>query len=166
LTPNSGSTKTIIEDAGNTISIDVFGANVYGLSDTVDKYSGSDYSKSDYFKEDIDLDNPSGMAIDGSIWIVDSGKIRKFTRGTEDSFNVSGLTKDLSQNSQIFTAIDYSNIYLLDKDSNRIISISKGGEVKNQYVSKELASASSFAVDEEGNKIYVVISGKLYSFDL
>jgi hypothetical protein len=97
---------------------------------------------------------------------MDGGKVRKFTRGTEDTFSISGLTRDLSSDSQVFTSIDYANIYILDKSTSRIISISKSGEVKNQYVSKELANASSFAVDEEGKKIYVVISNKLYSFDL
>jgi hypothetical protein len=57
-TPNSGSTKTIVEDATGTKSIDIFGANVYGLSDTIDKYSGSGYSRSDYFKDEVNLKNP------------------------------------------------------------------------------------------------------------
>ena len=110
---------------------------------------------------------PTAMTQGASrIWIIDDGKVRKFTKGEEDTFTASGLTRDISGDSEIFTSIDYANIYVLDRDSTRIISLSKDGEVKNQYVSKELGSASSFAVDESGNKIYVVISGKLYSFDL
>ena len=61
------------------------------------------------------------MTIDASVWILDSGKVRKFTKGKEDSFTVSGLTKDIGPSSQITTGIDYSNIYILDPSNNRII---------------------------------------------
>jgi hypothetical protein len=106
------------------------------------------------------------MSIDGSIWILDGGKVRRFTKGKEVSFTVSGTTNEITPDSQISTGIDFANIYILDTSSNRIVSISKNGEVKNQYVSKELSNATSFTVDESGKKIFVVISNKLYSFDL
>lgn len=165
----SGKTTAIVKDAQELVSLDTFGSNLYGLNaktKTVDKYAGGSSGRSDYFKADVTLNNPVSMAIDSSIWILDSGKVRKFTKGTEETFSISGLTKPISENSKIFTGLDYENVYTLDKDTNRIISISKSGEVKNQYVSKELSNASSFSVDESRKKIYVVISGKLYSFDL
>ncbi len=167
-TKTSGSTKAIVDKA-QIISIDIFGTNVYGLNQdkkTIDKYSGSSYSKSDYLTEGITLNDPVSMAIDGSIWIIDDGKVRKFTRGKEDNFSLSGVSGKISQNSQIFTSVDYSNIYILDKDATKIISISKDGEVKNQYAWKELSRSSSFAVDEEGEKVYVIIDQTLHSFDL
>ena len=165
----TGKTSSAIKDLSNTAAIDVFGSNLYGLntkSDTVDKYAGQTSPRSDYFKGSVTLGKPKDMTIDGSVWILDGSKIRKFTKGNEDTFAVSGLTKDISDDAKIFTSADYSNVYVLDRGTTRIISISKDGEVKNQYVSKDLSGASSFAVDESGKKIYVVISGKLYSFDL
>lgn len=166
----SGKTTNQIKDISNTIAIDVFGSNLYGLNSknkTIDKYVGQESPRTDYFKGSVTLDNPVSMSIDGSIWIIDSEKIRKFTKGTEDTFTVSGLTKDLSNSSQIFTSPDYASLYVLDPKTTRIIAILKSdGSVKNQYVSKGLANASSFAVDESGKKIFVVISNKLYSFDL
>ena len=165
----SGKTTNPIDDIKNTVELDTFGANLYGLNTstkTVDRYVGGAGARSAYFKGDVTLADPTSMAIDGSIWILDGGKIRKFTKGTEDTFTLSGLTKEISTDSQVTTAPDYSSIYILDNINTRIISIAKNGEVKNQYVSRELANASSFTVDEPGKKIYVVISNKLYSFDL
>ena len=167
-TKSSGSTKTVVEDPPETSALDTFGSNVYGLNtedNIVDKYSAS-FSKSKYFTEDIKLSNPTSMSIEGSVFITDGSKIRKFTRGKEDSFTVSGLTKDLGSNAKIFTNPDYSGVYMLDSSSHRIIAISKDGAIQNQYVSKDLSNAASLAVDESGKKIFVVISGKLYSFDL
>lgn len=164
----TGSTKTAVDDAAGTVALDTFGANLYGLNTadkTIDKYAGSAFTKSNYLK-DVTLSDPTSFAIDSSVWVLDAGKVRKFTKGAEDTFSVSGLNKDLSSDAQIFTSVDYKNIYILDAAATRIISISKDGEVKNQYVSKELGQTNSFAVDEEGKKIYVTISGKLSSFDL
>ncbi len=165
----SGKASVAEKDASDTISLDNFGSNLYGLNSktkTVDKYPGGTGTRADYFKGSITLSDPSSMAIDGSIWILDGGKVRKFTKGTEDTFTVTGLTKNISNNALIFTNVDYANIYVLDTNTTRIIEISKDGSVKNQYVSKDLSSAASFAVDESAKKIYVVISSKLYSFDL
>lgn len=167
-TKSSGTTKVVVEDPPETIALDTFGSNVYGLNtedNIVDKYSAS-FSKSKYFTEDVKLSDPISMAIEGSIFIIDGTKIRKFTRGKEDSFTVSGLTKELGSGAKIFANPDYSSIYILDISSHRITAISKDGAVQNQYVSKDLSNASSIAVDEEGKKIFVVISRKLFSFDL
>ncbi len=163
----TGSTKNAVKDGAGIISIDTFGSNLYALTkDGIDKYAGSEFSKSGYLK-DATLKNPTSMTIDASIFVLDDGKIRKFTKGNEETFTVSGLTKEINSNAQIFTSPDSTDLYVLDPKTTRIIAISKSdGLVKNQYVSKDLANASSFAVDEGGKKIYVVISGKLYSFDL
>ena len=59
-----------------------------------------------------------------------------------------------------------SNLILAARRSDRLLDISKTGEVKNQYASKEFANVSSFAVDETGKKVYFVLSGKISSFDL
>jgi hypothetical protein len=166
---SSGTTNTIVDNPGTTIAIDTFGSNLYGLDtqeNTVDKYQGSNFTRADYFTEDVSLDSPSSMTIDGSVWIIDNGRVRKFTRGKEDSFTVTGLSGKISSNALIFTSVDYENIYVLDKNSAKIISISKTGELSNQYLWTELSKATSFAVDEEGKKIFAVIGGKLYSFDL
>ncbi len=167
---SAGKTTTPIKDISNTTSIDTFGSNLYGLNTktkTIDKYVGDTTPRSDYFKDSITLNNPVSMSIEGSIFIIDNGKIRRFTKGAETTFTVSGLTKELSSDSQIYTDTGDTNVYALDHAATRIVAIAKdSGTVANQYVSGNLTSATSFAVDEKNKKIFVVISGKLYSFDL
>ncbi|HVZ67521.1 MAG TPA: hypothetical protein VG917_04615 [Patescibacteria group bacterium] len=163
-----GTSKTAVKDAADTISMGTFGTNLYGLNSkdkTVYKYAGGT-TKGDYFTGDVTLNNPTSMAIDSSIWIMDDGKIKRFTRGKEDSFIVNGLTGDISPDSQIFTGVDYANVYVLDKKAAKIISINKSGEVQNQYMWTKLSGATSFAVNEDGKKIYITIDNKLYSIDL
>ncbi len=169
ITKSSGAKSVIVDNPEATAALDNFGSNLYGLNTkdkTVDKYSGSSYTKGEYFTEDVTLSDPVSMAIDGSIWIIDDGKIRKFTRGKEDSFSITGLSKDLNEKSTIFTSTDYTNLYILDPQNMRIIVITKSGQVENQINWKDLSDATSIAVDEEENTVYAVISGNLYSFSL
>ncbi len=166
---SNGSTNVIVENPDKTVTLDAFGNNLYGLSidnNTIDKYQANSYLRSDYFTDDILLKKPISMTIDGSIWILDGGKIRKFTRGSEDNFTVSGLTDGISSDSIIFTSTDYTNLYILDKKTNKVISISKDGTLNNQYLWGNLSKSTSFAVDEKTGKVFVVIDNKLYSFDL
>lgn len=164
---STGSTTTIVKNPDGVLSIDIFGTNIYGLNTkdkTVDKFSGE--SKSSYFTESVKLNNPSDLTIDSSVYVLDGSKIRKFTRGEEDSFSIQGITGEIGINSKIFTSPDFTNIYVLDPKNARIISIKKDGEFNKQYSWKNLSTATSFSVDEENETIYVVSDSKLYSFDL
>lgn len=168
-TKSNGTTKTAIEDAGGVVSLGTFGSNLYGLDSTsknINKYAGSSFTKSNYLTGDTKLSDPTSMTIDASIWVLDGGEIKKFTRGTQDTFTATGVTKEFGDNAQITTDVDYDNIYVLDPTNARIVSIAKDGEFVNQYSWLELKSATSIAVDEPGKKIYVTINNKLYSFDL
>lgn len=166
-TKSAGTTTSIISDPESTIVIDSFGSNIYGLNTkdkTVDKYVGED--RSNYFVEDITLNDPKSMSIDASVWIIDGKKIRKFTKGREDSFSNQGLTGELGNEAQIFTAPGYLRIYILDRENARIVSIKKDGQFEKNYQWREFSAATSFSVDEDGETIYVVVNNKLYSFDL
>ena len=166
---SNGATNVIVENPDKTIALDAFGNNLYSLNaenNSIDKYQANSYLQSDYFTDRVLLRSPVSMAIDGSIFVIDDGKIRKFTRGSEDSFTVSGLADGVSQDSILFTSIDYASIYVLDKKGAKVIAVSKDGNLDNQYLWGRLADATSFAVDEQGKKIYVTIDNNLYSFDL
>ena len=166
--------KTVIASSatGTDIAgIDTFLGNVYALNtktETIDKYASGSTTRTAYFTDSsITLSSPSSFSIDSSIWVLeDSGKIRKFTKGKEDTFTMSGLSKPIGTGASIYTDEDYSSIYILDPKNNRLLDITKTGELKNQYASKEFANTSSFAVDETGKKVYFVLSGKISSFDL
>lgn len=150
-------------------SMDTFLDNIYVLNgETVDKYQTPEFSKKSYFTETVKFDStPSSLSIDSSIWIIqNNGKVRKFTRGKEESFEVKGLPKTIGKGAQISTGKDFDNIYVLDKENKRLVSISKTGEFKNQYSVRDITAASDFAVDEAENKAYITTNGNLYSVDL
>lgn len=148
-----------------------FGGNLYLLdgAGVIWKYiaAGESFSnKREYLKGDFRLDNPVSMAIDGNIWVVDGGAILKFVGGRRDSFFVRGLEEALGNNAIIYKTKTLNNIYLLDKDNNRIVVIDEEGEFHAEYIWEKMGSVSAFVVSEEKGNIYLLVRDKIYTIEL
>lgn len=161
---SDGKKEIIIEDQDKPISIATFGDNVYLLSaadKTVYKYRPNAFAKEEYFTKETTLKNPSSIAIDSSIYIVDDGKIRKFTRGAEDTFNYTGGT--LSKGSLIYTDEDYENIYVVDPTAKSLIILDKSGGLVSNVSLKGMKKITSVTANEEDKKAYVAADSNIYS---
>lgn len=116
--------------------------------------------------ESKDLSNTLSIAVDGYVWIAQSGVVRKFALGQEENFNIKGLDAQLSDIRQIVTFPESENLYILDKGSSRVVVISKDGDYKAQYLWDELKNAMAIAVSEEKNKMLVFVGSKIYEVEL
>lgn len=147
--------------------IDVFGSNVYLASASdkmVEKYAPSRYSASNYLTNKLPA-SPISMTIDGSVYVLyDNGKIGKFTRGADDSFNVTGLQGSIGKKSVIYTEEDFTHLYALDTGNQRLLMIAKNGEVKQEFSWDVFKNATDLAVDEANKTVYIATPSDLYSF--
>lgn len=169
---NSDKSQIIKKDWEDIGGIGTFGSNIYIL----DKASGilkfvpseDTYSKTDYFTSDApDLSNSISMAIDGSIYILfKDGSIKKYTKGSEDTFELTGLSKPLSTSTKLFTNEDLDNLYALDISNSRIVVLGKEGEFKTSYNADIIKSSKDFDVKEADKKAYVLSTDKIYQIDL
>jgi hypothetical protein len=174
---SGGSAKVIIKSSDlpkNIGGLSVYYGNIYVLdkdNKQIDKFvqTSGGFTKTSYFAGGVspDLTNADAISIDGSIWILFSdGSIEKFTRGNPDNLSISGLDKPFSSPTRIFTTVDFSNIYVLDKGNSRIVVLDKNGNYKAQYQAGIIKNASDFEVLETDKKIYVLSGGKVYQIDL
>ncbi len=164
----NGSKETVLEKVKGS-AIELFGSNFYVLNgDDIEKYRAPSENSTSYFAEKPTFEaNPISFSIDGSVWILeDNGEIVKFTKGKREAYEIKGLLAPFSTNSQIYTDVDYSNLYILDVKNQRVVALSKKGEYQNQYEWNEFENATSFAIDEKNKKGYVVVNDALNSFDL
>ncbi len=161
---SNGKTSEIIKGASGIKSFDIFGENVYILTNTILKFKANNYDEEKYLTDPVTFKNPTSMAIDSSIWILDNGKIRKFTKGAEEKFSASE-DLPLSSAAIIYTDEDYKNLYILDPEKKFISIISKSGDVVENLELTKASQITSFAVNEKENKIYLVSEGNIYSVD-
>lgn len=165
---NSQEEEIIEKDWDEEGGIGVFGSNVYVLDKTENIFkfvpSGNNYTKSNYITSGTpDLEDSAAMAIDGSIYVLaNDGSIKKFTRGGEESFSITGLEKGLSGPTSIVTAEEMNNIYILDRGNSRIVVIDKDGSFVKAYSADILKNARDIDPQETNNAIYVLSGDKVY----
>lgn len=170
----SKSEQTLVEnddDWSDAQGLGKFGSNFYVLdqNEGILKFvpSGSDYTVSDYLTEDVDLTDAVSMAIDSSIYVLSSnGDIKKFTRGAEDSFSVSGLETKFAKPVQIVTSEDMNSLYILDPQTARIVKLSKAGRFEEEYQTSILQNAKAIAISSDEKTATILSSGKLYEMSL
>ncbi len=149
-------------DWHDTAGFSVYNGNIYILDkkDGVLKFTaGADgYGKSSYFSENApSLAQAQSMGIDGSVYILfHDGKIRKYTRGNEDSFTLSGLPSPLKDPKQIIAGTEMESIYVFDRGNSRVIQLSSDGTFKKAWKAEALASTDLIDVREDEDKIYLL----------
>lgn len=159
------------DDWEKPVGLGKFGSNFYVLDQTNGILKlvprGSDYSVSDYLTEEVSMSDASSMAIDSSIYVLfDTGDIKKFTRGKEESFDIKGLDTPLSSPTQIVTSEDLDSLFVLDPKASRIVKLSKSGSVEEEYLSQVITDAKGFSVSSDGNTAYVLTEDTIYSLSL
>ncbi len=152
-----------------------YAANLYVLeksTSSIWRYSGSSSgfgSKQSWLGSGLTLDftQAKSFAIDGSMWVLEgNGSIDKFTFGTVDTFNPTGLPGTLSNAVNLYTNEDNENLYVLDPSNSRIVVFDKSGEFKVQYLSDDLKNATDLVVNENENKIIILVNGNLKSINI
>ena len=114
-----------------------------------------------------DLTSIFNWTIDGSIWFLsETGKVFKFTRGNQDTLTFTDVVPQLSQSSAIYTNEELKFVYLLEKETGRIVVVDKEGNYQAQYFSDKIKEAKGLVVSEEVGKIIIVTEERLYSINI
>lgn len=170
----SKSEQSLVENDSrweNPVGLGRFGSNFYVL-DTENGViklvpNGTEYTASDYLLDDVSVKDSTSIAIDASVYILyKNGDIKKFTRGREDDFSVSGLENPLKTPVQITTTEDFDNLYILDPATARIVKLKKDGSFSSQYQTSVLQNAKAIAISSDESKAYILSDSSLYEISL
>lgn len=167
--------KVIDKDWNGEVLIYPYAGNFYVLekdTSTIWRYVGSAESfgsKRNWLADGVvvDLSNVLSIAIDGSIWVLDSdGSILKFSLGNKQAFKAENIYPEMSKPKALFTDDQAQQLYILDSENSRIVVFDKEGGYKAQYISPEIKNTSSIVVSEKERKIILLTKEKLYSIEL
>ncbi|GIW62252.1 MAG: hypothetical protein KatS3mg090_0078 [Patescibacteria group bacterium] len=113
--------------------------------------------------DNLSFSDKARFAIDGSVYVVDGKKVYKFLRGASQSFAVDLPESDYSFD-LIYTSVDSSNLYLVDKTNKKVYIIDKEtGSLIEQKNTPLVEKA--IAVFVYNQKIYLVTEDKIYTLD-
>ena len=168
---SDGSTKDIIKNDNSwdsPVAVVPYSGNIYVLDQKkgVLKFvpSSDGFGKTNYFTGSApDLSQATGMAIDGSVWIVSKdGMMMEYTKGKSNNLAVSGLTKQLNNPTKIATDITMESVYVLDNGNSRVVQFDKNGKYQNAYSSSAVAGAKDFDVSEKDKNALIFSQGKVW----
>ena len=174
---SDNSSKVVVkrdDNWGEIISLVSFGGNLYLLDKskhTIWKYIATDFgfsAKVRYLNPDVrvDFSEATNLAIDGSVWVLTSNGVQKFTKGLEDQFVFKDFSDTLTSLSVFSTSDIDKGVYILDKILSRIVIFSKDGDYQSQYQWSELKNADDIIASEEEKKIFVLIGSKIYAIEI
>lgn len=115
------------------------------------------------------------ITVDGSIWILTSSpnqnsggknnEIDRYYGGFYKETLKLNLFPYLKNPTKIFTSQALSYLYLLEPCQNRLIILTKEGEVVKQFQSEEFDNLLDFGVSDDGKTIYVLNGLKVYQIN-
>lgn len=169
-----GRTKVLDEDWIGEVLTFSYAGNFYVLeksSSFIKRYpgTGGEFSEgSDWLSSgtSVNLEDAEQWVIDGAIWVLTGGEVRKFSLGNPVQFSVSGVYPELNNISAIYTDEDLESLYILDKEVGRVVVLTKDGEYQAQYLGERIKEANQIAVSESERKIILLSGGKLLSIEL
>ncbi|MBU1119470.1 hypothetical protein KKH43_06335 [Patescibacteria group bacterium] len=141
--------------------LDTANNQIYRMVRTVDGYS---VAKEWVTDESVSLQDATSLAIDSNVYVLKkNGTILKFLSGQVEPFTMDELQSPLSEDTVLFTSSDVENLYILDKEHNTVIEITKKGKVVNQFVMSLDSTPKDIYVDPDSKKIYVLTEDGLYT---
>lgn len=115
--------------------------------------------------QDESLKQQTSLTIDGSLYTYGRSGIKKYLSGKPDTLTQPELFTPLSGQGKIYTQKEFQQIYILDSGNNRVVILSKTGELISTITSEKILNPIDFSVNEKTKTIFILTPEKLWKID-
>ncbi len=164
-------------DWQNPLVADTYGGNFYlaqAEKGQILKYTptGNDAfsdAATPWLAQPADLKGLVDMGIDGQIYtLMGDGRVRRFSAGKEDKFDLKGFDQPLASPRALFVAPDSKSLYVVE--NGRVVEMTKDGAFVRQFQpapdDKPFDDPRAVFVDEKAERVYVVNGNTLFAASL
>ncbi len=120
----------------------------------------------DWIKDGTSIKNGEALTIDGDMFVLQDGKLIKFTSGVSQAFDAEGIDPAIGTGSSLWTYTDLNTIYILDPKNERVVILNKEGLLKQQIKANGITKPTGMAIDAQSNIAYIIASNKLFKVQL
>jgi len=106
-----------------------------------------------WLKDSISLSESTELGINDNVFIANRSNILKLFSGKTQEFTLEKTATPI--NIASLTIGESGNIFILDKQNSRVISLNADGTIITQYHNLEINSANNLTVNEENKTIYI-----------
>ena len=144
---------------------------VYSIeNDKIMKYTkNASALTSNIWAQNADFSGAKSLSIAYSVYVIkQDGTLARYTLGTKDVFEVTGLDKPMNAN-QIVADNNFKYIYVADSANRRILVLDDKGLLIKQIMpvkSEEWKNIKAIAVSPKEDKLFVLDGSKVYESSL
>ncbi|MBT5775466.1 MAG: hypothetical protein HOH95_13950 [Dehalococcoidia bacterium] len=160
-----------VDQLGSVTSIAAYVSNLYILdaaSGEVWRYlpAGDGYdSERSGLLGGIDLPEATGLAVDGDVYVLDGGTVRRFRQGEEQASLLIGIDRLPESPSGLTEDVIRALVYVADRGNHRIVVADRDGLFLRQYRHPDFDDLRAIALSADGETLYVLASDGITSFD-
>ena len=170
--PETGQFNTLSIDGAPTLqAAAVYNNRLYAVADNtiyrfnLDIRNNVFNTKQVWLKDETSFVNPSSMAIDGRIYIIENNSIAKFSGGRRETLTLDPVSPSLEEPKSISLSPDLDFLYILEPKHQRLLVFSKNGRYIAQYTGDGLNNLKSATVDQKNRFVYLLSGQKLFKIN-
>lgn len=166
----SPASSTTTAENINIVSAGLYLSRLYALDtggSQIWRYSQTEQSFSEpqgWLTAPSDLSAAIDIAVDGDIYVLLPGSLKKFTRGSGVDFSLPSMSEKITDATRLITASGYQYIYIVEPKTERIIILTKSGQLAVQLTSPEFKNLKDVIVNEVDKTMYVLAGNRLLRF--
>jgi hypothetical protein len=120
-----------------------------------------------WLQQEYDLTNIVDIEIDGFIYLIDTGgNIHAFLNGKFNKRIPWPLNDEPGNTLKLFANEEGESFYILDPKRDRIIHMTKSGDLIVQFTSKKLRNATDLITDKDESNIYILAEDKIFKIPI
>lgn len=145
---------------------------IYSISnDILNRYSVKNGAlEKETWGQNQDFQNASAITIAYYVYVLkENGELVSYSGGTKTDFAVTGIDKPFSNPVKVVTDIDFTNIYVADRENSRVVALDKDGALVRQYKNDDDSlwkDIKGITVSSDEKNIFILDSSKVYKLKI
>ncbi|OGB74075.1 hypothetical protein A2V68_02500 [candidate division Kazan bacterium RBG_13_50_9] len=147
--------------------LDVENNNIWKYKQITDGYT----KIAPYFEDNsaIDLSGSTDFAIDGDVYILANGIVRKYASGQQVEYSLRDVpehTGALGTIVDLYTSSSAAGLYVLDQSNSRVVLFNRDGNYLGQYLFTGITNPAKIFVDESAGYLWILAGTQVYQLAL
>ena len=114
----------------------------------------------------VDIGGTTGLVVDGDVFLVDQGRLRRFRGGKETAALLDGIDQPPKAPQAIVEDTQRGLLFIADRGNKRIVVGDRDGKFVKQYRNLSFADLRGLAISADGSRLYVLSGDGIATFDV
>lgn len=111
-----------------------------------------------------EIDGATDLAVDGDVFVLDDGTLRRFSQGREQVPMLDGLDQAVQSAEGLVQDVLRGLFYIADRGERRVVVGDRAGLFVRQYRHADFTDLRGLAVAPDGQRVYVLSGSGIVSF--